>query len=374
MGRREIVLIAAAAAILGVIWFSGAGRRALSRPESAQIFPGKEEKKECAPAPSQRKFSYEPYYDGPLADAHVHMPVSSRIVAMVAKRLGNVEFNLSLFDRSFTTDQFACLFQGSGIRQALGLFLTTKFSLGAEVRTMKKFKKDYPGLMVASFMPVPVASLRVSAADIRKTLNANPGLIRAIGELKAFDNTAIDNPHFSEMYRLADEYDLIIMIHPHHEDKAVMKKILSQYPKVQFLLHGGGYRRGPHGKTNERVEVVADLMKDHPNMYYSLGGPPGLSGFRREHRFKMPEKTETMTHLYGTFDRELEKAVSDWKVLIEQYPDRFMWETDRQRPQWAFDEDIAGILEEFARSFIGRLDPAVREKFAYQNTERLFSK
>ena len=36
-------------------------------------------------------------------------------------------------------------------------------------------------------------------------------------------------------------------------------------------------------------------------------------------------------------------------------------------------ERLHGLLEEFGRSFIGKLDPTVREKFAYENAERLLS-
>ena len=48
-----------------------------------------------------------------------------------------------------------------------------------------------------------------------------------------------------------------------------------------------------------------------------------------------------------------------------------MWETDRQRPQWIFDEDFGHFIEETARTFIGKLDQSVREKFAYKNAENL---
>ena len=142
MGKSKTVLAVAGLVAIIAVWFFGSTGESDFGGEIAQIFARKPVKKECVPAPYQRQFSSEPYYVGPLVDAHVHMPVSSRIVAAVAKRLGNVEFNLSLFDRTLTTDQFVCLFQGGGIRQLFGFFLTTKFSLGAEVRTMKKFQKE----------------------------------------------------------------------------------------------------------------------------------------------------------------------------------------------------------------------------------------
>lgn len=38
---------------------------------------------------------------------------------------------------------------------------------------------------------------------------------------------------------------------------------------------------------------------------------------------------------------------------------------------WHFDPEVGGILEEFSRSFIGRLDASVQENFAYKNAERM---
>ncbi|MBI4305763.1 MAG: hypothetical protein HY678_05535 [Chloroflexi bacterium] len=38
----------------------------------------------------------------------------------------------------------------------------------------------------------------------------------------------------------------------------------------------------------------------------------------------------------------------------------------------AADRDVSAALDEFARAFIGRLDPGVQETFAYRNTDRLF--
>ena len=38
---------------------------------------------------------------------------------------------------------------------------------------------------------------------------------------------------------------------------------------------------------------------------------------------------------------------------------------------WHFDPEVGALIEESARIFIGQLDPAVQEKFAYKNAERL---
>jgi len=58
--------------------------------------------------------------------------------------------------------------------------------------------------------------------------------------------------------------------------------------------------------------------------------------------------------------------------LIEGHPDKFLWGTDRAFA-WHFDDDVGALLDESARAFIVQLDPAVQEKFAYKNAERLLN-
>lgn len=323
----------------------------------------------CELSKLPREFQHAPYYTGPLIDAHVHMPVSSKIVAAVAKRLGSVEFNLSIFNNTLTRDYFTCLFEGEGISQNVGLFLTTRFSLGQELYTIKKFQKEYPGKVSPFFMPAPFDILRVSPKDIRKTLDKNPGLFRGIGELKPLDGTTMDNSHYLELYKIANDYNLIIMMHPHFADKETVKNILKQYPDVTFLFHGGD-KPNVDKERNGSAEFIAEIMKEFNNVYFSLGTAE-ISGYSREHASKMPDKEGLWNYRREHFDSEIAALVKKWRPLIEKYPDRFMWETDRQRPQWIFDEDFGHFLEEAARTFIGKLSLAVQEKFAYKNAKKL---
>ena len=71
------------------------------------------------------------------------------------------------------------------------------------------------------------------------------------------------------------------------------------------------------------------------------------------------------------FDKVIQQAVSYWKSLIEEYPDQVIWGTDRGDAVWNYDEDVGEMQVKIARAFIGKLDPAVQEKFAYRNAERL---
>jgi predicted TIM-barrel fold metal-dependent hydrolase len=363
-----IALLAIAALII-----FGQSNSSAEPKQLAQLWSKSSAGKKCPPASeAKREFDYAPYYTGPLVDAHVHMPVSSSIVAAVAKRLGSIEFNMSLFNDTLTRDALICNFESEGVQKLFGFFLTTRFSFGAELGTIKKLQKEYPGRVVASLMPAPFEFLRVSPDEIRKALDKNKGLIKGIGELKIFDGTSLDNPHYSELYKIADEYNLVVMMHPHFDDLEMVKRILKQYPEVDFLFHGGEKKSSARGGTGQD-EFIDEIMAEFGNVYYSIGTAP-IHGFKPEHLNRLPEKNELWEHLRESFDKNLRTNLGQWKYVIEKYPDRFMWETDRQRPQWIFDKDFGHFLEESARTFIGQLAPSVREKFAYKNAEKLFDR
>ncbi|MDO8279971.1 MAG: hypothetical protein Q7T63_17845, partial [Burkholderiaceae bacterium] len=58
---------------------------------------------------------------------------------------------------------------------------------------------------------------------------------------------------------------------------------------------------------------------------------------------------------------------SDWKQLIEDYPDRFMVGLDDQDSWSDYDETVRNI-----RAMLAELSPATAEKLAYRNAQSLF--
>jgi len=235
--------------------------------------------------------------------------------------------------------------------------------LEQEVSTVKKAEKNYSGAFAPFLMPAPYSSLRISLKNVRDTLDKNKGLFNGVGEIKVFDGTSLDNPYFSELFKIANEYNLVIMMHPFKGDKAVVEKILKQYPNVKFLLHGG-----------HDSEWITEVMRDYANVYYSLDGNiAALYGWNRKHDNKEPSKKEWLSYIRENFDSLLNEEINYWKPRIEAYPDRFMWGTDRWYA-WHFDAEVGGLLEEFGRSFIGKLSPSVQEKFAHKNAEMLIEK
>lgn len=326
--------------------------------------------KKCIAAERPREFSHKPYYTGPLIDAHVHLPTSSRIVSMVSIKLGRLT---PVWDKNLSPDYMNCLFETEGTLQAFGFHLLTKYSSEGEVRIAKHMEKKYPGKMTHFLMPSFINPwINVSTDVIKDILADNPGLFKGIGELKMFDGRSPDDPFLIEMYELAKKYNLIVMMHPYDHHKKTVEKIIKQYPEVKFLLHGidEDDERGPNGERRDSIDWIISLMKRYDNVYYSVDDTVSIYGFRREHEKIKPTKEESLPYIKEEFDGTLKRLVKRWKPNIALYPDRFLSGTDRQY-DWHFGQDASGLIIEFKRAFIGQLDSAVQENYAYKNVQKL---
>ena len=319
------------------------------------------DKKPCSLPKHEREFKSELYYSGPLIDSHVHFPTSSKIVSSIAHQNG---LELPVLEGDLSADKLICLFESEGITKTFGFHITSKFAEGSAVSTAKELEENYPGKIVHFLMPPPVKSLNVDPGGVKGILDKNKGLFKGFGEvgfyMDSYEGAKPDDPNFLEIYKLAEEHNLIVMIHPAESQQQATEKALNEFPKVTFLIHGG-----------DNEGWIMSLMKKYPNFYYSLDANiTSLYGYKKEHQFQKPTKEEYLTYIRANFDPVLNKALSKWKGKIETNPDRFTWGTDRWFA-WHFNPEVGGILEEFGRSFIGRLDPKVQENFAYKNAEKM---
>lgn len=345
----------------GALWFLGnLGISPVQTPFSKKIA----EKKPCNLPKTQRQFKSEPYYVGPLIDAHVHFPTSSKIVSTVAGQNG---LQMPVLEGDLSADKLICLFESEGIIKTFAFHITSKFAEGAGVSTAKAIEEAYPGKIVHFIMPPPVKSLIVDPSGIKGILDGNKSLFRGYGEvalyMDGYEGTKPNDPGLKEIYKLAEKHNLVVMIHPEDNLKDGVEEILQEFPNVNFLFHGG-----------RNQEWVIDLMDKYKNFYYSIDGDlVSLYGHNGGLQFKTTTaKNEYLSYLRENFNANLEEAVGRWKGRIEKHPDRFTWGTDRWYG-WHFDPEVGGLLEEFGRSFIGKLDPSVQENFAYKNAEKMLN-
>lgn len=320
------------------------------------------DKKPCNMPKTKREFKNELYFSGPLIDSHVHFPTSSKIISSVAGQNG---LQLPVLEGELEASNLICQFESQGIIKTIAFHITSKFAEGASTQTAKAIEEVYPGKIINFIMPPPVKALNMESSAIKGILENNKGLFRGYGELAlymdGYEGSKPDDPEFNEIYKLAMEHKLIVMIHPEDNLREGIEEILKEFPNVTFFFHGG-----------RDQEWIIDLMDEYKNFYYSLDGDlVSLYGSGGGAQYKKNDaKEEYLSFMRKNFNSNLEEAVSRWKTRINKYPDRFTWGTDRWYA-WHFSPEVGEILEEFGRSFIGRLDPSVQENFAYKNAQKM---
>ena len=298
------------------------------------------------------------HYDGPLFDAHFHMP--SLIDFSKIEGLGVDRDTNSITDpvlgKDVSLDKILCNFDKEKVKGAIGFVVGAEQLLEETLEIAESMKEESSGKINLFLMPV-----MFSTEGLESIEKSNKGLFKGYGEMAFYDqyyaNAPPDSPVVMETYKVAEKHNLIVMIHPGRNQKSNIGNVLQKNPNVNFLLHGF-----------EIENDIVDLMDKYPNVYFSIDSAVlyAMQGLF------MGSKEQFVSRFEQEFDVNMNRAVNKWKSAVEKHPDRFMWGSDRGLP-WHYDEDVSILFEEFGRAFIGKLDPSVQEKFAYENAEELIA-
>lgn len=313
------------------------------------------------------------YYTGPLIDTHLHMAQVSDDFGSLGEGsdggAGGVdsaqydeiaEEDRPLLGETVTVAQIACTLKQEGTMQAFTFFPVFPENPAPLIDVAYETKERYGSLFVPFIQSTSREISTVEAEILEAMLSIRPGLFAGFGEVGDSPTEPLNPPPDSPIYvgdfQVADAHDLLVYFHPgvgHHEN---LDRALKLFPDVNFLVHGDFVR--PH---------IGDLMAGNPNVYFTANDifdeviP----------MFRFGDKQAFIDAMETNWDAMLDQAIEMYGSLINQYPDRFMWGTDRVDIVWNYDADIGLLLVKFGRAFIGRLDPAVQERFAYQNAEAL---
>lgn len=310
-------------------------------------------------------------YTGPLMDMHVH------IGAIPDGPLGDTPDpgERILLSVNASIEDYICMMDVEGTKAALAFFPVwepTKPMLDVVKRTME----TYPDRFIPFIMPPanddsPDGFPTVTADELQAMLSVYPGLFKGYGEigLYARDGGAPELPPDSQrlqaIYPVLRERNLLVYFHLGQGQKAAFEGVLEQNPDITFIFHGDQLIEDAGGGDN--LELIDEILSDHPNVYYGIDELYGDVYLMREG----VTKEQFLAHFENP-EPLLEKDVKSWSRFIEKHPDRVIWDTDRGGSvRWALDPDIAIVLNDYSRLFIGRLDPSVQEKFAYKNAEAL---
>jgi predicted TIM-barrel fold metal-dependent hydrolase len=256
-------------------------------------------------------------YQGPIIDAHAHVPNAAAIDAYVA----------AMKKHNITR---VVLLGVGGVQKDDAAWIAAA-------------ARKYPGVVVPG---APVAD--PSDAGAAKAAEALDALkARALGEVhgrQVSRKIDRDPATFRKLFELAASRGVPVVIHEELSDGAVkqLDAALAAHRKtIVVIAHGG---EGPPAR-------VDGLLARNPNLHVDLSG----MHFQR----KPALATET-----GPLDPA-------WKALIEKYPDRFLIGVD----VWAarlFEAPTLDRLMAWTRRILGELAPDVAARVASKNAAALF--
>ena len=260
-------------------------------------------------------------YNGPLIDAHSHLPNSTAIDAYVAAMKRHNVLKVVLL--------------GAGGLQTNDTAWLTAAS------------RKYPERVIAGLpLPDPTSESVVSQLE----LQLDRGKPRVIGEvlMRQVGRRLIDRDPkaavFGKILDTAAKFAVPIVIHYELTDQAetALDRVLAAHRKSTIVLAHGG--EGPPGRLDR-------LLLRNPNLFIDLSG----MHFQR---------TPALASETGPID-------PGWKALIEKAPDRFMMGVDAGAAR-LFEPEMLDRLFIWTRRVLGELKPDVAARVAHGNAVKLY--
>jgi len=260
-------------------------------------------------------------YNGPLIDAHSHLPNSTAIDAYVAAMKRHNVLKVVLLG-------------AGGLQKDDTAWLTAA-------------SRKYPERVIAGLpLPDPTSESVVSQLE----LQLDRGKPRVIGEvhMRQVGRRLIDrDPNaavFGKILDTAAKFAVPIVIHYELTDQAetALGRALAAHRKSTIVLAHGG--EGPPGRLDR-------LLFRNPNLFIDLSG----MHFQR---------TPALASETGPID-------PGWKALIEKAPDRFMMGLDAGAAR-LFEPEMLDRLFIWTRRVLGELKPDVAARVAHGNAVKLY--
>ena len=318
------------------------------------------------------------YYDGPLIDSHFHIaniPDSTPILGRKEKAHG-VE---PLLGVNLTITDIVCNLQREGTMRVFAFFPVYADIQEYMLQVVKRAMEKYPDRFVPFIMPPdhddnPDGFPTVDAVTLQDMINQAPNLFQGYGEIGLYQRdggaSALppDSKRLQDIYPVIRKNKLVVYFHLGEGQQESFERVLDAHPDINFVWHGDQLIPYDNGKQNLRH--IEEIMSKHQNVFYTIDELWG------DEFLVNPEHTkeEYLDHLEH-YEKLLQEDLATWKAIIERHPDQFMWGTDRSdNVVWNHHPEVGMAQANYGRAFIARLRPAVQEKFAYKNAERLLEK
>ncbi|MBI2668239.1 hypothetical protein HYX14_00175 [Candidatus Woesearchaeota archaeon] len=328
--------------------------------------------------PVEKQTYPENYYLGKLTDTHLHIPSIPDWPADEDAQMktetpeGRFGGPQALLGWNVKISEISCTIQHEGTHNNFAFFPVYDEEISAyQLEIWNKTMQQYPDAFTPFIMSSgnddePNGFPTVDAKTLQKMLAVYPRLFSGYGEIGLYARENGGSPELppdaarlQEIYPLIRKNNLAVYFHLGDGHKDNFEKVLEQNPKITFIFHG----------DQLSIDEVDDVLNNHQNVYYGIddffGGARDLFEM-----FVGKSKEKYLAAANQRFNSIVEQGVSDWKSLIEKHPDRVLWGIDRGDAVWNYDIDVGLMQVKIARAFIGKLNPAVQEKFAYKNALR----
>lgn len=330
--------------------------------------------------PSAEKIIYpDNYYQGPLIDTHLHIPAipdwsSEEDDSPEQAPEGRFGGPQALLGWNIKMSEIACTLKREGTQKNFAFFPVYEGEMSLHLLEIwNKTMAQYPELFTPFIMSSgndnePEGFPTVAAKTLNEMLGVYPHLFQGYGEigLYARENGGSpelppDSRRMREIYPLIKKHNLVVYFHLGDGHKDNFETVLKENPDLTFIWHG----------DQLSVDEVGDILQKYPNANYGIDE---FFGGEREifELYVGKNKEEYLKTVATKFDQIIQQAVNHWQSLIEQHPEQVLWGTDRGDAEWNYDPEVGQMQVKIARAFIGKLDPAVQEKFAYKNAEKIF--
>ena len=324
-------------------------------------------------------------YQGPLIDTHFHLsplwdaPLAADRDGGGYERevlRGDFPRDAPILGKNHTMTEIACRLEREGTDSVHAFFLVESERPGQlrpSLDVVRRTMELYPTRFVPFIQPLCCNETvpTVDAKTLSEYLEIYPALFRGIGEIVLYDQPREgggrkaedwppDAPYLLDIYQVARKHNLVLWLHPGDGHQDSLERVLEQHPDLSFIVHG-----------EETEGNIANLMEKYSNIFFAVNDLHG-----KEYPLREGESKSRFLGIVKDIEPLIERDLATWQGLIEAYPDRFMWATDRGNKAglWSYDANVGEILVDYARAFIGRLDPAVQEGFAYKNAQRLLQR
>ena len=362
--------------IVLLLIFSSCGSNDSSNEE---VSPKEDKRVQAALAPGDcpplKETTYpDHFYAGPIIDTHVHIGniPNSKIIQEEGKN--SIK---PVAGENFVVDNIICMLDHGATKQAFIFFPVWEPTIEESLNLWEQMMLRHEGRIIPFIMPPDNDNdsdgfPTVDAEALQKMTSINPGLFVGYGEIGLYargNDGAPELPPDSErllnIYPIIIEENLLVYFHLGVGHEKAFEYVAQKFPQITFIFHGD--QLVSYGEAGQDLSTIGGLLERNPNIYYGVDELYGDVNLIR------PDvtKEEFMAH-FENREELLEIDWGTWKGFIEKYPDQVFWGTDRGPNElWSMDPEVSVLLTEYAREFIGGLDPTVQEKFAYKNVEKL---